>query len=207
MSVISEPQRRNIWMAALRCYFVAVGVIALCCVRWKYDGLVHSFRYVGKSNFHAFDALMDSGSCVLGVILLLAPWWRLGVAISAICYAIAVPLCIYVIVGLSIVDLAYLHEQITFHLFLLSGVLAQGFWLFSRLRVESGQAAIVDRWKQHIRQKHRDKIELVERFILEMEGEEKDMIRASRFADLREKDDPSAMWKRLDAEWKRWSNR
>jgi len=149
---------------------------------------------------------MDAGSYFLTLVLLLSPWWRLGVLIPALGYAIALPSCTYVIAGLSIVDLVYVHQQTLFHLFLLSGVLAQVFWLFLRLRAESRQATIAHRWKQRLREKHQDKIELVERFILEIENGEQDITRASKFADVSGKDDPSAMWKRLDAEWERWLN-
>lgn len=191
-------------MAWVQRYFIAVGLVALGCAKWKYHLYLHTPKHDGKSGFQTFELLMDSGSYVLTVVLLLFPWWRLGDIITALGYAIVLPVCTYVLVGLSIVDLVYVHQQTLFHFFLLSGVLAQLFWLFLRLRAESRQAAIAHLWKERLRQKHQDKIELVERFILEIEGEDRDITRGSRFADVSRKDDPTAMWKRLDAEWEGW---
>jgi hypothetical protein len=149
---------------------------------------------------------LDAGSYCLTVILLLCPWWRLGDVIAALGYAIVLPSCTYVIVGLSVVDLVYIHQQTAVHLFLLSGVLAQTLWLFLRLRAESRQAAIVHLWKQNLRQRHRNKSGLVEQFILEVEGEGHDVTKWSRFAEASENGDSIAFWKRMDAEWREWSN-
>jgi len=77
---------------------------------------------------------MDCGAYCLAVVLLLSPWWRMKDIIVVLGYAIFLPSCTYVILGLFIVDLVYVHQQTLFHLLLLSGLLAQVFWLFLGLR-------------------------------------------------------------------------
>jgi hypothetical protein len=196
-------------MMCLRWSFVAVGLVSLACVRWKYRLLIqaHGFEHGGRSSFLTWVVAMDFVSYLFTVVMLLSPWWRLGDVISALGYAIVLPSCTYFLVGLSIVDLVYVHEQTLFHLFLLSGVGAQVFWLFLSLRAESRRATIAHLWKQRLRESHRGQIELAERFIREIEGEDRDVTRWSKFADICAKDDPMGMWKRMDLEWKAWANR
>ncbi len=193
-------------MPWLRRYFIAVGLIALGCVRWNFDLFIHTPQRVGFQGFKTFELAMDCSSYLVALVLLLFPWWRIGNLITGLAYAIVLPACVYILGGLSIVDVAYGHQQARFHLFLLSGVLAQVSWLFLRLRAESYRAEIAHLWRERLRRKHRDKIELVERFILEIGGEDKDIIRGSGLADESGLDDPNEMWKRLDGEWKRWLN-
>ena len=194
-------------MGWVRRYFMALGLIALGSASWKYKLFIHSHEYGGRNSFQMWVMALDAGSYFLTVILLLCPWWRFSPLIAALGYAIVLPSCTYVIAGLSVADLVYIHQQTAVHLLLLSGLLAEILWLFLRLRAESRQATIAHLWKQRLRQKHQDKIELVERFILEIEDDDRDILRGSRFADISGNDDPTAMWERLDAEWKRWLNR
>ena len=191
-------------MAWLRRYFIAVGLIALGCVRWKYDLFIHTHGHGGRIGFQTWVNAMDFGSYFLAVFLLLCPWWRLGEVISGLSYAIALPSCTYVIAGLSVVDLLYVHQQTWCHCFLLSGVLAQVFWLFLRLGEESRQATIAHLWKERLREDQRERIKLVEQFILEIEGDDHDVSGWRRFAEASRKDDPMGMWKELDAEWEKW---
>jgi hypothetical protein len=138
MKAISRMYRQRnantLVMVWLRRYFIAGGVVALGCVRWKFHLFTHTPEHAGSNSFHTWVAAMDFGSYFLTVVLLLSPWWRLGDVISALGYAVVLPSCTYVIAGLLIVDLAYVHRQTLFHCILLSGVLAQVLWLFYDLR-------------------------------------------------------------------------
>jgi len=101
----------------------------------------------------------------------------------------------------------YVHQQTLFELYLLSGLLSQSLWLFLRLRAESRQASSAHFWKQRLRENNKERIKLVEDFILEIEGGDHDLTRWSRLADAGGKGNPTEMWKRLDAEWERWLKR
>ena len=60
--------------------------------------------------------------------------------------------------------------------------------------------------KQHLREKHQDRLGLVNEFIMEIEGavKNRDVSRWIRFADASWKNDE--MFKRLDLEFERWLN-
>jgi hypothetical protein len=188
-------------MTWLRRYFIAVGLIALGCAWWKFQSLIHSPGHFGPKGFGTWVLGIDSGSYLLTLALLLFPWWRLGGIPSALGYAIALPCCVYFLGGLSAVDMIYLHRQTLFHGFLLSGVLAQAVWAFLSFQAESRQAAMAHLWKERMRKKHLEKVPLVDRFILEVEGEDKDATQWGRFA---KSSDPNALWKAMDAEWENW---
>ena len=62
-----------------------------------------------------------------------------------------------------------------------------------------------DLCKQHLRGKHRDQLVLVEEFIMEFEGKERDHTRWSmQFADHRQVD--AEMIARVDAAFEKWLN-
>ena len=207
MKAISQIQRqtrlKTSAMAWLRRYFIAVGLDALGCARWKYNLFIHAPKHGGWGSFQTWEFVMDGGAYLLVVVLMLAPWWRLGGMITPLGYAIVLPSCAYVIVGFLIVDLVYVHEQIWFHLLLLTGLVAQVVWLFIPLAAESRQIQIAELCKQHLRRKHREKPDLVEEFIVEIEGTGKNqnLSKWGRFADLSRKDDE--ILKRLDREFEK----
>ena len=60
--------------------------------------------------------------------------------------------------------------------------------------------------KQHLRQKYPDKLELVEEFIVEIEGRSKnsDVTRWSQFTDI--KDIKKEMFQRLELQFENWLN-
>ncbi len=66
--------------------------------------------------------------------MLLVPWWRLGRIISVLGHAILLPVCIYVVTSLLIVDLVSFHEQPWFHLMLVGALLAQAVWRFCEIQ-------------------------------------------------------------------------
>jgi len=205
VEAISQQYREAVMnsyaMTWVRRYFVAVGLVALCCAWWKYNLFVHTPKHVGAKSFETWVSLLDFGAYLLTVALLLYPWWRLGGIISTLGFVIALPSCIYILTGLSVADVAYVHEQTLFHFLLLSGLLAQVGWFFLSFLGENRLAEIADQWKQRLRRRDRERIDLVEEFILKIEGKEQDVTRWRRLAGT---SDPTVLWKRLDAEWKRW---
>ena len=188
----------------LRRYFIAVGLVALGCAGWKYNLFIHTYQHVGRTSFQTWVLALDAGSYLLVLVLLLAPWWKFGDVLCALGYAIALPAGVYLMGGLSIVDLLYLHQQTLLHFILLSAVLAQVVWLFIPIRAKSRQATIAYEWKQRLRRDHKEERDLVEKFIREIEGADQDLDEWTRFAAGIRHDDPMAMWKRLDQEWGRW---
>jgi hypothetical protein len=74
------------------------------------------------------------------------------------------------------------------------------------LRTKNRQQQTAHVCRQHLREKRHDKLELVEEFIVEIEGTGKnhDINRWSRFADASWKNDE--MLKRLDVEFEKWLN-
>jgi hypothetical protein len=60
--------------------------------------------------------------------------------------------------------------------------------------------------KQHLREKYRDKLELVEEFIVEVEGSPKnsDVSRWGQFTDI--KDIKKEMFQRLEIQFENWLN-
>ena len=74
------------------------------------------------------------------------------------------------------------------------------------LGTKNRQKQTADICKQHLREKHRDKLGLVEEFIVEFEGARKDcdITRWGRFTDI--KDIKEEMLTRLEAHFKKWLN-
>jgi hypothetical protein len=74
------------------------------------------------------------------------------------------------------------------------------------LGTKNRQKQTADICKQHLREKYRDKLGLVEEFILEFEGAGKncDVTCWSRFTDI--KDIKSEMLKCLEAHFEKWLN-
>jgi hypothetical protein len=210
MKAISRAERQRIAtrhiMTWSRRYFIVVGLIAIGFVRWKYNLHHQAHKNFGKDGFATWVDAMDYGSYFLTMFLLLCPWWQLGDLVATLGYAVALPICTYVIVGLGIVDIVYVHQQTLFYLFLLSGVLAQIVWLFLPLREEIQRAKDASLAKERLRQNHRERILLVERFILGIEGESHEVSRWNRFADASGRGNPMGMGKRVEVEFERWVN-
>ena len=74
------------------------------------------------------------------------------------------------------------------------------------LGTENRQKQTADICKQHLREKYRDKLALVEEFIVEIEGARKncDVTRWGQFTDI--KDTKEEMPKRLDVHFEKWLN-
>jgi len=74
------------------------------------------------------------------------------------------------------------------------------------LGTKNRQKQTADSCKQHLRVKYRNQRELVEEFIVEIEGTSKscDITRWSRFTDI--KDIKKEMLKRLEAHFEKWLN-
>jgi hypothetical protein len=74
------------------------------------------------------------------------------------------------------------------------------------LGTKNRQSQTAEICKQHLRDKHREKLGLVEEFIHEVEGtgKSRDVTRWSQFADL--KDVKEEMIGRLDAHFEKWLN-
>ena len=72
------------------------------------------------------------------------------------------------------------------------------------LGTKNRQKQTADICKQHLREKYRDQLGLVEEFILEFEGDRKncDVTRWDRFSDI--KDIKKEMLKRLEAHFEKW---
>jgi hypothetical protein len=75
------------------------------------------------------------------------------------------------------------------------------------LLANARRATIAHLWKERLRQDHRERLALVDQFILEIEGEDHDATRWGRFAETARKDDPMGMWRQMDMEWERWLRR
>jgi hypothetical protein len=150
---------------------------------------------------------LDFATYVLVVFFLLIPWWRLGSVVCALGYSVALPACIYVVGGYLVVDLLYVHQQTLFLLLLLTGLLAQIFWLFNRLGADSRKVQAAESCKLHLRNHHPDELDLVDQFIIEIEGDENhpDKAQWSRFADADGRCDRTS--KQLELEFERWLER
>jgi hypothetical protein len=74
------------------------------------------------------------------------------------------------------------------------------------LGTKNRQKQTADICKQHLREKYRDKLGLVEEFIVEFEGARKDydVTRWTRFTDI--KDIKEEMLKRLEVHFEKWLN-
>ena len=74
------------------------------------------------------------------------------------------------------------------------------------LGTKNRQKQTADICKQHLRGKYRDKLGLVEEFIVEIEGARKncDVTRWGQFTDI--KDIKEEMLKRLDVHFEKWLN-
>jgi hypothetical protein len=74
------------------------------------------------------------------------------------------------------------------------------------LGTKNRQKQTADSCKQHLREKYRDKLGLVEEFIIEIEGARKDcdVTRWGQFTDI--KDIKEEMLKRLDVHFEKWLN-
>ena len=74
------------------------------------------------------------------------------------------------------------------------------------LGTKNRQQQTADYCKEHLREKHPDKLALVEEFIVELEGFGKnlDLTRWSQFTDI--KDIRTEMFKRLDSYFNQWLN-
>jgi hypothetical protein len=158
----------------LRRYFIAVGLAVLCCAGWKYSLFVHVLQHGGWNSLQTWESVLDSGAYLLGLVLLLSPWWELGGVVTALGYAIILPFCAYVLGGFLVVDLAYVHQQRLFHLFLLSGLAAQILWLFIPLAAKIRESEVAEACKALLHEAHHDALNLVEEFIVEIEGAGKD---------------------------------
>jgi hypothetical protein len=74
------------------------------------------------------------------------------------------------------------------------------------LGTKNRQKQTADICKQHLREKYRDKLRLVEEFIVEIEGAPKnsDVTRWGQFADI--KDIKKELFKRLEVHFENWLN-
>jgi hypothetical protein len=74
------------------------------------------------------------------------------------------------------------------------------------LGTKNRQKQTADICKQHLREKYRDKLGLVEEFIVEIEGAPKncDVTRWGQFTDI--KDIKKEMFKRLEVHFENWLN-
>ena len=74
------------------------------------------------------------------------------------------------------------------------------------LGTKNRQKQTADICKQHLREKYRDQLALVEEFIIEIEGASKngDVTRWGQFTDI--KDIRNEMLKRLDSHFESWLN-
>ena len=74
------------------------------------------------------------------------------------------------------------------------------------LGTKNRQKQTADLCKQHLRQKYPDKLDLVEEFIVEIEGPPQgcDVTRWGQFTDI--KDIKKEMLKRLEARFEKWLN-
>ena len=74
------------------------------------------------------------------------------------------------------------------------------------LGTKNRQKQTADLCKQHLREKYPDKLELVEEFILEIEGspQHSDVTRWGRFTDI--KDIKKEMFDRLERKFESWLN-
>jgi len=142
MKAISQAQRQleferfsKLW---LRRYFLLVGLVALGFGKWKL--LDSRPGNIGSNGFQICIFGIDCAAYLLLEVLLLFPWWRMGAVITGLGYACALPACAYVLVGLSIVDAVYVHRPVWFHLLLVSGLLAQVFWLLISLGAQTAES-------------------------------------------------------------------
>jgi hypothetical protein len=74
------------------------------------------------------------------------------------------------------------------------------------LGTKNRQKQTADMCKQHLREKYPDKLELVEEFIVEIEGpaNNSDVTRWDQFTDI--KDIKKEMFQRLGAQFEKWLN-
>jgi hypothetical protein len=74
------------------------------------------------------------------------------------------------------------------------------------LGTKNRQKQTADMCKQHLREKYPDKLELVEEFIVEIEGpaNNSDVTRWGQFTDI--KDIKKEMFQRLGAQFEKWLN-
>jgi hypothetical protein len=109
----------------LRLHVIAAGLLVLGYAILEYGTFINTHAQFASARSGEWEFVKNFGPYLLFIILLLAPWWRLGFWIRVFGCAIILPFCIYVITSLLIVDLLYRHQQILYHFFLLSGLLAQ----------------------------------------------------------------------------------
>lgn len=130
---IPDRPEGNPWF---RWYFITAGIIALGCARLEYLHLVHTPHSTSRHSFRACASVLDIASYACAVILLLVPWWRLGRIVSVLGYSIVMPVCIYIITSLLIVDIVAFHDQTLFHLMLLTALLSQAAWRFGEIQAK-----------------------------------------------------------------------
>ena len=196
------PLNKQSIPAILRLYVTAVGLVTLGSVVWHCYTFIHTPDPGGWDLSRIWDLVVTLVPYVLFILFLLFPWWRLGYVIRALGYAIAIPIYTYIVVSFLIVDVIYFHQKTFFQGLLLSGLMAHILWLFLPLVVEF-PIQTAELCKRHLRHNHQNKLSLVERFILEIEGEDQDIGIWSSFIDT---ENDKAL-KRLDLVFEKWLKR
>jgi hypothetical protein len=161
-------------LTVLRAYVTGIGLVVLGYVIWQCFKFVHTPGRAGSEIAGMRAVTSAVAPYLLYVCFLLLPWWRCGILIRTLGYALGVPVCAYVVIAFLVVDILYFHEKILFQALLLSGLLAQILRLFLPLPEElrNHDAEIC---KRYLRRNHGTRIKLVEKFILEVEGEDHDV--------------------------------
>jgi len=188
-------------LKVLRLYITAVSLVVLGYVVWQCYAFPGAAKSSGSEASRIWGLAIALLPYLLFVCFLLIPWWRLGDVIRTLGYAIALPVCAYVILSFFVVDLTHAHNKILLQSLLLSGLVAHIFRLFLPL---ADEARIQDAefCKRYLRQNHRNKLSLVEEFIAEVEGEDRDIGVWGRFIDTENRE----MLKRLDRIFEKWLN-
>jgi len=154
----------------LRSYTIAAGLIVLGFAMWKFNLFIHTPRQGGWDTNRVWGVATNFGPYLVYAVLLLSPWWRLGNLICSLGYAIILPSCIYVTLSLFVVDVLYYHEQIWFHLLLLTAFVAELFLLLLPLAATPAEIQAANLRKQRLAPDDQDDSDLVEEIIVGIEG-------------------------------------
>jgi hypothetical protein len=182
-------------------YISGVGLAVLAFVVWQCWAFLVASLPGGSQGSHILGLAIAIVPYLLYVCFLLWPWWRRGDLIRTLGYGIALPLCAYLVLTFFVVDLTYVHQKLLFQSLLLTGLVAHIFRLILPLaddfRVQDAELC-----KRYLRQNHRDKLDRVEEFIREVEGEDHDIGVWGRVIDTGNRE----MLKRLDRIFEKWLN-
>ena len=188
-------------LTVLRSYITVAGLAVVGFVAWQCYAFIRESPPGGSEWSHIRGLTITTVPYLLYLFFLLVPWWRRGDLIRTLGYGIALPLCAYLVLTFFVVDLTYVHQKLLFQSLLLTGLVAHIFRLILPLaddfRVQDAELC-----KRYLRQNHRDKLDRVEEFILEVEGEDHDNGVWGRVIDTQNRE----MLKRLDRIFEKWLN-